>query len=127
MTDDVPPVDPTPPPTEPSRRVVRPPSDDRTPSELSPIRESAGTRFGEAVARFFLGATTFVIGLFVFGTVVGANQRLGLLVSCIAVAGLFWWRKRGGPSPTLGAAAFGVALAAVLAGGCALIVLSIDH
>jgi hypothetical protein len=61
----------------------------------------------------------------VFGTIVVANQVLGLALSILVIAGLFVVRKRSGPSTMLGAVAVGASIALVLAGACAIVMLSL--
>lgn len=100
----------------------QPPAASPTPA-FTPLKESAGTRFAESAGRGCLGTVSFVVALLVFGTTVVANQLLGLAFSIIVVVGLFTARKRSGPSPMLGAVAVGAAIALVLAGSCAILMM----
>ena len=108
MSDELPP-----PETEPPSLPPPPP----------PPQESAGVRFAESAGRGCLGTVAFIVALVVFGTIVVANQILGLAVSILVVVGLFMARKRSGPSPMLGAVAVGVSIAMVLAGSCAILMM----
>ena len=111
--DDLTPIEPVPSPQPPPA----------LPPPLTPVQESAGTRFAESAGRGCLGTVSFVVALLVFGTTVVANQLLGLAFSIIVVVGLFTARKRSGPSPMLGAVAVGAAIALVLAGSCAILMM----
>jgi hypothetical protein len=97
---------------------------EREPQPLTPVRDSAGTRFAEAAGRGLLGTVSFVLSAFIFGVVSLQNQVIGLALSIIVVVALFAARKRSGPSPLLGAVAVGAAIAMGLVGSCNLIVLS---
>jgi hypothetical protein len=115
--DDLTPIEPEPAPEPPPEVPAA------TPPTLTPLKESAGTRFAESAGRGCLGTVSFVVALLVFGTTVVANQLLGLAFSIIVVVGLFTARKRSGPSPMLGAVAVGAAIALVLAGSCAILMM----
>ena len=116
MNDDVPPVDPEAPPPQP---LPQPPTD------LSPLRtEPAGTTFIESAGRGCLGTVSFIIAIFIFGTISAANQVAGLIASILAFAGMLALRKRSGPSTILGAVAIGAAIALVLTGGCAIVIMN---
>jgi len=115
MSDDLPPIDPEPPPPPP------PPP----PTDLSPLRtEPAGTTFIESAGRGCLGTVSFIIAIFIFGTISAANQVAGLIASILAFAGMLALRKRSGPSTILGAVAIGAAIALVLTGGCAIVIMN---
>ena len=112
MSDDLPPIDPDPPPPPP-------------PTDLSPLRtEPAGTTFIESAGRGCLGTVSFIIAIFIFGTISAANQVAGLIASILAFAGMLALRKRSGPSTILGAVAIGAAIALVLTGGCAIVIMN---
>lgn len=116
MSDNDPSIEPDPPSTpEPS------------PPELSPLKTEGdrGTRFIESAGRGCLGVVSFSFAVSLFGTIVVANQILGLALSAIAIVGAFALRKRSGPSTMLGAVAVGAAVALVLAGGCAILMLGL--
>jgi len=116
MNDDVPPVDPEAPPPQPP-----PPP----PTDLSPLRtEAAGTTFIESAGRGCLGTVSFIIAILIFGTISAANQVAGLIASILAFAGMLALRKRSGPSTILGAVAIGAAIALVLTGGCAIVIMN---
>ena len=113
MSDDLPPIDPEPPP------LPAPTTD------LSPLRtEAAGTTFIESAGRGCLGTVSFIIAIFIFGTISAANQVAGLIASILAFAGMLALRKRSGPSTILGAVAIGAAIALVLTGGCAIVIMN---
>jgi hypothetical protein len=120
MNDDaVPPIDPDEPLGEPPPQPVSPPPDDFT-----PLSESSGSRFVEAAGRGCLGTVTFVLALALFGTAVVAKPPIGLVFSILVVVGLFAVRRRSGPSPMLGAVAVGATIAMILAGACAIVMMS---
>lgn len=111
------------PPVEPEL----PPPERESESELSPLKTQPdrGTKFIESAGRGCLGVVSFSIAVMLFGTIVVANQLLGLALSGLAIVGAFALRKRSGPSTMLGAVAVGAAVALVLAGGCAILMLSL--
>ena len=114
MNDD-PPIepDPLPPPAPP-------------PPELSPLQTepTAGTRFIESAGRGCLGTVSFIIAIMIFGTISAAKPIAGLTASLLAIAGMVVLRKRSGPSTILGAVAVGAAVALVLTGACAIVILN---
>ena len=116
MSDNDPPIEPDPPPTP-----------DLPPPELSPLKTQGdrGSRFIESAGRGCLGFASFSVAVMLFGTIVVANQILGLALSGLAIVGAFALRKRSGPSTMLGAVAVGAAVALVLAGGCAILMLGL--
>jgi hypothetical protein len=116
MNDDLPPLEPDPEPTS------SPP-----PPPLSPLRTESdrGTKFIEAAGRGCLGTVSFSVAVMIFGTIVIANQILGLALSILVIAGMFALRKRSGPSTMLGAVAVGASIALILAGACAIIMLNL--
>ena len=118
MNDDPPSMDPDPIDPEPAP-LPAPPTD------LSPLRtEPAGTTFIESAGRGCLGTVSFIIAISIFGTISAANQVAGLIASILAFAGMLALRKRSGPSTILGAVAIGAAIALVLTGGCAIVIMN---
>ena len=118
MNDDPPSMDPD--PIDPE-----PPPLPAPPMDLSPLRtEPAGTTFMESAGRGCLGTVSFIIAIFIFGTISAANQVAGLIASILAFAGMLALRKRSGPSTILGAVAVGAAIALVLTGGCAIVIMN---
>jgi len=117
MSDDLPPPEPDQQPT----------SSPPPPPPLSPLRTEPdrGTRFIEAAGRGCLGIVSFSVAVMIFGTIVIANQILGLALSILVIAGMFALRKRSGPSTMLGAVAVGASIALILAGACAIIMLNL--
>jgi hypothetical protein len=94
--------------------------------ELSPLRTepTAGGRFIESAGRGCLGTVSFIVAILIFGTISAANQIAGLTLSLLAIAGMVVLRKRSGPSTILGAVAVGAAVAFVLTGACAIVILN---
>ena len=118
MNDDPPSMDPD--PIDPE-----PPPLPAPPTDLSPLRtEPAGTTFIESAGRGCLGTVSFIIAIFIFGTISAANQVAGLIASILAFAGMLALRKRSWPSTILGAVAVGAAIALVLTGGCAIVIMN---
>ena len=111
------------PPLEPE---LPPPPADQTPPELSPLQTepTAGSKFIESAGRGCLGTVSFIIAIMIFGTISAANQIAGLTLSLLAIAGMVVLRKRSGPSTILGAVAVGAAVALVLTGACAIVILN---
>jgi hypothetical protein len=120
MNDD-PPLEPEPPPPPPD-----PTPPDPLPPELSPLQTepTAGTRFIESAGRGCLGTVSFIIAIMIFGTISAAKPIAGLTASLLAIAGMVVLRKRSGPSTILGAVAVGAAVALVLTGACAIVILN---
>jgi hypothetical protein len=116
MNDDLPPIEPEPLPQPPAS----------PPPELSPLQTepTAGTRFIESAGRGCLGTVSFIMAILIFGTISAANQIAGLIASILAIAGMVVVRKRSGPSTILGAVAVGAAIALVLTGGCAIVIMN---
>lgn len=122
MTDPPPPPPDEPPPQrktefDPRRPMFRPvqPSAD----------ETAGC--GAVIGRVLLGTVSFVISIVVFislATSASDQPWIGVAIAAALVAGLFFLRKRSGPSPLLGAVVVGVTAAFVVFGGCMLLLSS---
>jgi len=101
---------------DPRRRSMFPPS---TPRANEPVG-CAGR-----VALILLGIVSFVLSLGIMVSVLATGQpAIGVGVAAAALIALFVIRRRSGPSPVLGAVTVGVAVAAVVFGGCMLILLT---
>ena len=120
MNDAVPPVEPTP------EGEPEPKPESASESEsFSPLKEpTGGTQFIESAGRGCLGTVSFILAILIFGTISAANQIAGLIASILAIAGMVALRKRSGPSTILGAVAIGAAIALVLTGGCAIVIMN---
>jgi len=112
MNDDLPPIDPEPPP---------PAGPEFSPLQTEP---TAGTRFIESAGRGCLGTVSFMLAAGIFGTISAAAPIVGLILSILAIVGAVMLRKRSGPSTILGAVAIGAAIALVLTGSCAIVILN---